>query len=82
MERRTCKKCGERIGFIPRYRKPETLVPVDIIPLNVCSGGNRLGGTEEGEIIWIINEAGYDVVYTDMFPAHFKTCKGKHATIH
>lgn len=82
MERRTCKKCGENIGFIPRYRQPETLVPVDLVPLTVSSGKKRLGVSEEGEIILIINEGLEDIIYTDMFPAHFKTCKRNYATIH
>jgi hypothetical protein len=82
MERRTCKKCGENIGFIPRYRQPETLVPVDVKPLIVLRGEKRLGVSEEGEIIWITNESPDNIIYTDMFPAHFKTCTGRHATIH
>lgn len=77
MERRACKKCGEYIGFIPRYRHPDVLVPVDLFPLTVPAGEKRLGVSEEGEIIWMINETRTDIIYTDMFPAHFKTCEGK-----
>lgn len=77
MERRACKKCGEAIGFIGKYREPKILAPVDLKPLVVAPGTKALGVSEEGEIIWIENETKRDVIYTDMFPAHFKTCKGK-----
>ena len=78
MEKRACKRCGAEIGLIPRKGKDP--VPVDLHPFYLKPGRIQLGVTKDGEIIRFENEQDAVVLWEDIFPAHFKTCKALNGT--